>query len=126
MILEKSLKPSLQCAEAAKKGMVVLGKITRAFQYRDRYIFLKLYVQFVRCHLEFAVWSPWHLGDIETLEKVQRRAVNYIIGLKGVTYEGKLRELCILLLSLANKRFRADLIQVFKILKGIDDDDITT
>ena len=48
VIVEKSLKPSLQCAEAAKKAMVVLGQITRAFQYRDRYIFLKLYVQFVR------------------------------------------------------------------------------
>ena len=126
VIVEKSLKPSLQCAEAAKKAMVVLGQITRAFQYRDRYIFLKLYVQFVRCHLEFAspVWSPWHLGDIETLEKVQRRAVNYITGLKGATYEDKLKELGIL--SLASRRSRADLIQVFKILKGIDDVDSTT
>ena len=58
VIVEKSLKPSLQCAEAAKKAMFVLGQIAIAFQYRDRYIFLKLYVHFVRCHLEFAspVW----------------------------------------------------------------------
>ena len=116
MRVEKSLKPSLQCAEAAKEAIVVLGQITRAFQYRDRYTFLKLNVQFVRCHLEFAspVWSPWHLGNIETLEKVQMRAVNYITGLKGVTYEDKLRELGIL--SLANRRFRADLIQVLIML----------
>ncbi len=123
VLVESSLKPSLQCAEASRKASVVLGQITRAFLYRDRFIFLKLYVQFVRCHLEFAspVWSPWHIGDIEILEKVQRRAVNFITGLKGVTYEDKLKELGIL--SLVDRRSRADLIQVFKILKGIDDVD---
>jgi len=107
VLVESSLKPSLQCAEASRKASVVLGQITRAFLYRDRFIFLKLYVQFVRCHLEFAspVWSPWHIGDIEILEKVQRRAVNFITGLKGVTYEDKLKELGIL--SLVNRRSRA-------------------
>ena len=126
VLVESSLKPSLQCAEASKKESVVLGQITRAILYRDRFIFLKLYVQFVRCHLEFAspVWSPWHIGDIEILEKVQRRAVNFITGLKGVTYEDKLKELGIL--SLVDRRSRADLIQVFKILKGIDDVDSST
>jgi len=126
VLVESSLKPSLQCAEASRKASVVLGQITRAFLYRDRFIFLKLYVQFVRCHLEFAspVWSPWHIGDIEILEKVQRRAVNFITGLKGVTYEDKLKELGIL--SLVDRRSRADLIQVFKILKGIDDVDSST
>ena len=126
VLVESSLKPSLQCAEASRKASVVLGQITRAFLYRDRFIFLKLYVQFVRCHLEFAspVWSPWHIGDIEILEKVQRRAVNFITGLKGVTYEDKLKELGIL--SLVDRRSRADLIQVFKILKGIDDADSST
>ena len=65
--------------------------------------------------------TPWHIRDIEILEKVQRRAVNFITILKGVTYEDKLEELGIL--SLVVRRSRADLIQVFKILKGIDDVD---
>jgi len=47
--------------------------------------------------------------------------VNFITSLKGVTYEDKLEELGIL--SLVDRRSRADLIQVFKILKGIDDVD---
>ena len=40
--------------------------------------FLWLYVQFVRCHLEFAVpaWSPWSVADIVLLEKFQQREVN--------------------------------------------------
>ena len=49
---------------------------------------------------------------------------NFITGLKGVTYEDKLKELGIL--SLVNRRSRADIIQVFKILKGIDDVDSST
>ena len=56
--------------------------------------------------------------DIEILEKVQRRAVNLISGLKGVSYEEKLKELGVL--SLEKRRKRFDLIQTYKILSGID------
>ena len=46
-----------------------------------------MYVQFVQCHLEFAVpvWSPWLVADINLLEKVQQRVVNLISGLQGLT-----------------------------------------
>jgi hypothetical protein len=88
--------------------------------YRDRITFLKLYTQFIRCHLEFAIpaWTPRTATDIEILEKVQRRAVNLISGLKGGKYEEKLVELGIL--SLEKRRIRNDLIQTYKILSGID------
>ena len=123
VIIQDNLKPSIQCAEAARKAGAVLGQISRTFLYRDRITFLKLYTQFVRCHLEFAspAWAPWSVGDKEILEKIQRRAVNLISGLKSSTYEDKLKELGIL--SLESRRLRADLIQVYKILKGIDDVD---
>ena len=124
--IQDNLKPSIQCAEAARKGGAVLGQISRAFLYRDRITFLKLYTQFVRCHLEFAspAWSPWTVGDTEILERIQRRAINLITGLSASTYEDKLKELNIL--SLENRRIRADLIQAFKILRGIDDVDVAT
>ena len=72
--------------------------------YRDRKVFLQLYKQFVRCHLEFAIpaWSPWLIQDIEILERVQKKAVNFIVGLSGKTYEEKLSELN--LTSLADRR----------------------
>ena len=77
-------------------------------------------MQFVRCHLEFAgpAWCPWNQHDIEILEKVQIRAINMISGLKGQTYQEKLKELGIQ--SLVERRTRTDLIQTFKILKGFD------
>jgi hypothetical protein len=56
------LKPSLQCAQAAKTAQSVLSQITRAFHCRDRHIFKKLYIQYVRPHLEFAVKACGHPG----------------------------------------------------------------
>ena len=76
--------------------------------------------QFVPCHLEFAVpaWSPWLVQDIEILEQVQKKAVNFIVGLSGKTYEEKLSELN--LTSLADRRKKFDRVQTFKILNGHD------
>ena len=120
IIVHNSLKPNRQCTEAAKRANIVLGQITRSFMYRDRFVFLRLYKQYVRCHLEYCVqaWSPWTAGDIEVLEAVQRRAVRQISGLKGSSYEEKLEELG--LESLVDRRKRLDLIQTYKIINGVD------
>ena len=126
VIVNKDLKPSLQCAEVARRASAVLTQISRAFLYRDRHVFLKLYTQFVRCHMEFAVsaWCPWTVQDVKVLEKVQRKAINLINGLQGMTYEEKLVELGIM--SLKARRTRIDLVQTFKILKSIDRVDYNT
>jgi hypothetical protein len=67
----------------------VLSQLSRAFHLRERHTFIRLYKQYVLPHLEFAIqaWSPWLQKDKETLEKVQRRAVGMVSGLKGRTYE---------------------------------------
>ena len=126
VLIDHKLKPSLQCAEAARRANAILTQITKAFLYRDRFTFLRLYIQFVRCHLEFAVpaWSPWNVCDIELLERVQIRAINQISGLQGKTYKEKLSELH--LKSLEERRVHLDLIQTYKILKGIDDVEMVT
>jgi ribonuclease P/MRP protein subunit RPP40 len=96
-----NLKPSAQCKKAAQIANAVLGQLHRAFYFSDRHTFVGLYKQYVLPHLEFAVqaWNPWLAGDIELLEKVQRRAVNMVSGLKGTTYEEKLSELDMLTLE---------------------------
>jgi len=73
---------------------------------RDRNIFLRLYQQYVRPHLEFAspAWSPWTEADKAVLEKIQRRAVGMVSGLKRQSYEEKLLELN--LPSLEEKRYQ--------------------
>ena len=119
--VHSSLRPSLQCREAAQRGNAVLGQISRSFHYRDKKTFVQLYKQYVRPHLEFAVpaWSPWTQADILTLERVQQRAIRMVSGLKNTTYEGRLKELG--LLSLTDRRTQFDLIQTFKIIHGLDD-----
>ncbi len=63
--MAKNMKPSIQCANAARTAQTVLSQVTRAFHYRDRNIFVRLYMQYVRPHLEFAspAWSPWSESD---------------------------------------------------------------
>ena len=104
----------MSCGKAAKKANSVLGQMSRSFHYRDKFVWVRLYMTYVRPHLEFAVasWSPWFVKDIELLEQVQKRAINMVTGLKATTYEGKLRELN--LTTLANRRERGDIIQVWK------------
>ena len=126
VIISNTLKPSLQCSEAARRANGVLTQISRAFLYRDKHTFLNLYKQFVRCHMEFAIpaWAPWSAGDIETLERVQRRAVNMISGLLGRTYEDKLMELGID--SLLQRRKKFDMVQTYKIINGLDKVEMST
>ena len=80
-------------------------------------MFLNLYKQFVRPHLEFSVpvWCPWQEGDKLVLEKLQ------ISGLQSKEYEEKLKELNIQ--SLEERRIRYDVIQVIKLMHNYDDVD---
>jgi hypothetical protein len=114
-----TLKPAAQCAKAAKTAMSVLGQITRAFRYRDKRVFVQLYKQYVRPHLDFAVqaWSPWQQADKEALEKVQRRAVGMVSGLRSRDYEDRLKELG--LTTLEERRHQADMLHMFKICNGV-------
>jgi hypothetical protein len=47
VLVINNLKPSVQCAKAARTASVVLGQPTRAFHYRDRKKFVALYKQYV-------------------------------------------------------------------------------
>ena len=120
MMVTKDLKPAGQCQRAAKTAQTVQGQLARAFTYRDRHIFMKLYVQYVRPHLEFSVqaWSPWTEADKECLEKVQRRAVGMVSGLAARDYEERLRELGHT--TLEERRHQLDMQQVHRILVGKD------
>jgi ribonucleases P/MRP protein subunit RPP40 len=84
VMVTSNLKPTAQCARAAKMAQTVLGQLSRTFHYRDRHIFL-LYKQYVRPHLEFSSppWAPWTEGDRNCLEKVQQRAIKMVSGLKS-------------------------------------------
>jgi hypothetical protein len=57
--------------------------------------------------------------DIDLIEGVQRRATKLGAGMKGMSYEERLKFLD--MTTLETRRIREDLSDVFKILKGIED-----
>ena len=120
VLIHTSLKPSKQCANLCSQANGVLGTISRSFHYRDHQVFLNLYKTHVRCLLKYCspAWSPSSQVDIDRIEKVQQQAVGMVSGLRLNTYEGKLRELG--MASLEHRRERSDMIQVYKIIHGID------
>ena len=120
VLIHRNLRPSLQCAKAAKRANSVLGQLTRAVSYRDKETFMSLYTTYVRPHLEYAVqaWCPWTLGDKDILENVQRRAAAMVTNLRGKTYVERLAEMG--MTTLENRRRRGDLIQMFRVMAGKD------
>ena len=49
VVMSATLKPRVQCAKAARTAQTVLSQISRAFHFRDRHVFLKLYIQYRIC-----------------------------------------------------------------------------
>ena len=48
VMMQKTLKPGLQCKQMARRANGILGQICRAFHFRDRHVFIKLYKRYVR------------------------------------------------------------------------------
>ena len=120
VIVTSDFKVGRQCAEAAKKGNRILGMIKRTFSCKSKLIMKNLYKSLVRPHLDSCVqaWRPHLKKDIEVLEKVQRRANKMVDGYRGMAYEERLKRVG--LTTLEMRRERADLLEVFKILKGME------
>ena len=119
MVIADNLKPGLQCGKAAARAMAVLGIIKRHFNRLDKQDnFLMLYKAYVRPHLEYCiqVWSPYQIGDIQTLEKVQRRATKLVNGIAKHSYEKGLKYLG--LTTLQKRRSKGDLIETYELLTG--------
>jgi hypothetical protein len=75
----------------------------------------------IRPRLEYAVqaWRPYLQNDIDLIEGVQRRATKLVVGMKEMSYEERLKFLD--MITLETRRVRGDLIEVFKIMKGLED-----
>ena len=94
----------------------------------DEHTVPALYEALVRPRMEYAVqaWSPQLRKDIR-LEKVQRRATKMVPGLASMPYEDRPpyedsertpKKLNLTILE--DRRHRGDMIDMFKILSGID------
>jgi hypothetical protein len=118
--VHKSMSVSRQCCQAAKKANRVVGQIMRTVTDRSKEVIIPLYKSLVRPHMEYCIqaWRPHLKKDITVLEKVQRRTTKLVAGMRDLSYEERLAECC--LPSLEQRRNRGDLIETFKIMRGLD------
>ena len=66
----------------------MIGLIKRNFIHMDSRTFVMLYKALVRPNVQYAnsIWSSYKKGDIEAIEKVQKRATKLAISLKKLSY----------------------------------------
>ena len=86
----------------------------------DCQLFKKLYITFVRPHLEYAhaVWAPHLSKYTNMIENVRIRTTKLVDGLGGLDYTKRLKKLD--LPTLAYRRARGDMIELFKHFHAYD------
>jgi len=116
IVISQDLKASAQCIQAYSKANRMLGVINRSIVFKSASTMLNLYKSVVRPHLEYCTvaWSPHYVKDKELLERAQRRFTRMIPELKDLPYAERLGKLN--LWTLEERRVRADLIEVYKIV----------
>ena len=113
------LSPSTHVHKARNKAMGEISRIRRNFSFIDKKAFCLLYNQRVRPHLDhgMAACPPSTSAESKMLETVQSKATALVQGLKHLNSEERRKSLG--LMRLEDRRERGDLIEVFKILKGL-------
>ena len=116
VVFSNDLKVAKQCEEAYSTASRILGLIDRTVRFRTPIVLVSLYKSMVRPHLEncSVVWSPHYTKDKVLLERVQHRFTRMFDDLKEFPYEDRLRKL-----GLEERRNRADLIEIYKMIKGL-------
>ena len=120
VIFSTNLKWNNQVIAASNKANQMLGRIKKSFVQFDCKLLRSLYSTFVRPFLEFAVpvWSPILIGDCDVIEKVQHRATKLVSSINELSYNNRLKALN--LTTLVERRQRGDMIQLYKIIHGVD------
>ena len=123
MIFTTNLKWKNQVITASSKENQMLGRIKKSFSNFDSKLLRNLYSTFIRPFLEFAVpvWSPILKSDCDIIERVQHRATKLVPSIRNLSYDDRLNALD--LTTLAERRKRGDMIQLFKIMHGVDNFD---
>ena len=122
VIVDCKLKFVKQISTKVNKANQTWGAVKRTFKHMSPYIFKKIFCAQVRSHLEYAIqfWAPYYRKDINLIESVQRRATKYIPGFKDLSYTERLKKLE--LPTLAYRRLRGSMIEVYKMFNTYDSD----
>ena len=124
VLIDSKLSFEQHIASKVNKANSLVGLIRRSFEFLDGDMFRRLFTSIVRPHLEYAnaVWNAHLKKHIVALENVQRQASRMIPGMKALSYEERLRKLK--LSTLAFRRYRGDMIELYKLTHGLYDDQV--
>ena len=111
----KTMSDTVRKAAAASRA---LHRVRRAFYQLTPEIFRRLFTSLVRPILEYGLPAayPMTAGEVDLLERVQRRGSKWVTGLRGLEYDERLRALQ--LFPMSYRRLRGDLIYTRRILKN--------
>jgi len=124
--ISSDLKVANHCQHACSKANRMLGLIKRTIKHKNITVMVQLYTSLVRPHLEYCspAWNPHYSKYKAMLERVQHRFTRLFTKLKVMTYETRLKALK--LWSLEERRNRADMIEVYKLMHRFADIPVST
>ena len=117
--VSNDLSTTTHVHKARARALGEIARIKRNFSCIDKRAFCVLYNQRVRPHLDYGMTAcpPDSAAESKLLERVQAKATALVHGLRGLNSEERRKKLG--LMTLVERRERGDLIEVFKILKGL-------
>jgi len=121
--IDDKLRLNAHAEKAANTGSRIIGLIRRTYTHLDEQSMSMLYKSLCRPSVEYAhsAWYPHYGKDEKVLENVQHRATRFIPSLRDYDYEERLRRLK--LPSLAYRRDRGDMVEIYKHMNGMYDTD---
>ena len=124
IIMSDSAKFTDHINKVAKEAKRLSGWILRTFKSRDITCMLTLYKSLILPKMEYCcqLWNPASIGEIETLESIQRSFTSKILSINNKNYWERLESLK--MYSLQRRRERYCIIYIWKMLEGIVQNDI--
>ena len=129
MSITSDLKWNKQVRDISLKANKMLGFVKRTTHVIcNQSVRKALYLTMVRSQLAYGsqVWAPQTVGNIQTIERVQRRATKFILSLPyrtDISYKDRLQILNIIPLCYWHEYL--DMVYVFKSLKNDSDSNIS-
>jgi len=119
VLFSSNLKFDKHISNTVQKANNLTGIIKRTFNCLDQSMLQMLYTTLIRPRLDYTtvIWNPHQLGNIRSIEKVQRCATRMIQELKNHPYYDRLNALN--LPSLVYRKCRMDMIMLYKITHGL-------
>ena len=117
VLMCSNLKFGDHVSAICRKSRFTVNSILHNFINTDQVFLTKLFNVYARPSLEYCsvVWNSGVVNDILTIEAVQRNFTGKLLG-RHLSYRNRLEHLNLELLVI--RRLKADLVMVFKIIKG--------